>query len=49
MAKKKCGICGKQLGFWDGKYPVKDGVICNSCFEKGDFYEGTAQKIYVSF
>ncbi|RHW51081.1 DUF4428 domain-containing protein [Lactobacillus bombicola] len=44
MAKKKCGICGKQLGFWDGKYPVKDGVICNYCFEKGDFYEGTAQK-----
>ncbi|RHW51079.1 DUF4428 domain-containing protein [Lactobacillus bombicola] len=44
MAKKKCGICGKELGFWDGKYPVKDGVICNSCFEKGDFYEGTSQK-----
>ncbi|RMC38155.1 hypothetical protein F5ESL0236_08355, partial [Lactobacillus sp. ESL0236] len=38
MAKKKCGICGKQLGFWDSKISVKDGVICCDCFYKGNFY-----------
>ncbi|RMC39195.1 hypothetical protein F5ESL0236_05380, partial [Lactobacillus sp. ESL0236] len=40
MAKKKCGICGKELGFWDNKMSVKDGVICYDCFYKGNFYGG---------
>jgi DNA-directed RNA polymerase subunit RPC12/RpoP len=40
MAKKKCGICGKELGFWDNKMSVKDGVICYDCFYKGNFYDG---------
>ena len=45
MAKKKCGICGKELGFWDNKMPLKDGVICYPClFNKGNFYGGADQR-----
>lgn len=43
MAKKKCGICGKELGFWDGKYPVKDGVICYDCIPSS-FWNGANSK-----
>ncbi|WEV71462.1 DUF4428 domain-containing protein [Lactobacillus sp. ESL0785] len=40
----KCGICGKELGFWSIEHPIKDGVICDSCFEKGNFYKDTDPK-----
>lgn len=43
MAKKKCGICGKELGFWDIQISVKDGVICENCREKGNFSGGANQ------
>lgn len=29
---KSCGICGKRLGFLDGKIYVADGTICNACW-----------------
>ncbi|RMC46827.1 DUF4428 domain-containing protein [Lactobacillus sp. ESL0230] len=43
-AKKKCNICGKELGFWSIEHPIKDGIICDSCFEKGSFYKDTDPK-----
>lgn len=43
MAKKKCGICGKELGFWDSKYTVKDGTICGDCIHTADFFNGVNQ------
>lgn len=29
---KSCGICGKRLGFLEGKIYVADGTICNACW-----------------
>lgn len=29
---KKCSICGKKLGFLDGKIVISDGVVCTSCW-----------------
>ncbi|RHW53177.1 DUF4428 domain-containing protein [Lactobacillus bombicola] len=43
MAKKKCGICGKELGFWSSRYPVKDGIICGDCIHTADFFNGVNQ------
>ncbi|MDF7683653.1 SHOCT domain-containing protein [Lactobacillus sp. ESL0679] len=43
MATKKCGICGKELGFWDIQISLKDSVICENCFETGNFSGGANQ------
>ncbi len=29
---KKCSICGKKLGFKDGKISISDGIACTSCW-----------------
>lgn len=29
---KKCSICGKKLGFKDGKISISDGIVCTSCW-----------------
>ncbi|RHW53092.1 hypothetical protein DS834_02955 [Lactobacillus bombicola] len=33
-----CSICGKELGFWNIKNSVKDGVICENCLKENSFY-----------
>lgn len=34
---KKCAICGKKLGLFDYKFPLKDGFICANDIIKFDF------------
>lgn len=29
---KECSICGKKLGFFEGKIYVSDGVVCDPCW-----------------
>ena len=37
MAKKKCAVCGKELGFFSFSMPAKDGVICEGCLNNGGY------------
>lgn len=35
---KNCSICNKKIGLWSIKYNVKDGVLCQNCLLKGNFF-----------
>lgn len=29
---RECSVCGKKLGFFEGKITIADGVVCTSCW-----------------
>ncbi len=37
---KYCAICGKKLGFRDGKIDISDGTVCVSCWSSAGFDMG---------
>ncbi len=42
---KNCSICGKKLGFLDGKIVISDGVVCTPCWSSAGLDMGI-QSLY---
>lgn len=42
---KHCSICGKKLGFLDGKIAISDGMVCASCWASAGL-DMSMQSIY---
>lgn len=34
---RECSVCGKKLGFFEGKITIADGVVCISCWGGAGF------------
>lgn len=49
MAKGTCCVCGKALGIFSDKLPLKDGFLCNHCLHLGGISElPNSEKLSVS-
>ncbi len=42
---KSCSICGKKLGFLEGKIVISDGMVCTSCWASAGL-DMSAQSMY---
>lgn len=43
MTQKYCGICGNKINWWETKYFLKNGIICDNCVAKTQLSEKIKQ------